>query len=73
MENQKTRYEVLLAQLAYISYRATKIFNSTKNGNDGLIDRTTTDLYNVCLRVDDNGGCDTGFVRNKDGICVPIE
>ena len=52
MANEKTRYDVLLAQLDYIKDHATKRFNLKNDGNDNLINRTTNDLANVCMRVD---------------------
>jgi hypothetical protein len=70
----KTRYDVLQAQLEYIKNGgAWKKFNSETDGNDGLINRTTTDLYDVCVRVDDAMECPEGSHRNGDGICVPNE
>ncbi len=70
----KTRYDVLQAQLKYIKNGgAWKKFNSKTDGNDGLINRTTGDLKNVCMRVDDNMECPKGYHRNEDGMCVPDE
>ena len=52
MAEEKTRYDVLLAQLDYIKNHAIKRFNLKNDGNDELINQTTGDLANVCMRVD---------------------
>ena len=71
MENEKTRYDVLLAQLDYIKNQATKRFNLKNDGNDELINQTTGDLANVCMRVDNLfTKCPNGYHR-EDGMCVP--
>ena len=72
MKSTKPRYDVLLAQLAYIKDKATERFTSSGNNkNEGLIDRTTDDLAYVCQRVDDSSTmCPAGYHR-EDGMCVP--
>ena len=72
MENEKTRYDVLLAQLDYIKNGGVdKLFNPLKDGNDRLINKITTDLAGVCMQLNlIHSPCPDGY-RLEDGMCVP--
>ncbi len=70
MAEEKTRYDVLLAQIEYIKNGGRyKKFNSESDGNDPWINVITNELAAVCIRVDDSEKC-LPPCRLEDGMCI---
>lgn len=69
---EKTRYDVLVKQLAYLQKYADKLLENNGNKEDDpIINRATNDLAVACqILYNDSGNSCPKDCRIEDGMCI---